>query len=748
MFLYSHLSLLDSQATKNISTSIFKRTKQLTLSKDKFSNFMDSSLLQTKDNQSSFYKLPKINFNHCDSQKDIKFTKNKFYEKIVLPYKTKYEFKNQNLQNKKRQEQFFISELNSINNNKEQDKDKTKEDKKIIFDKKDISKLKKILKFPMTDKNKLRKNFSFGNNFLFKQKKEKQIYFLIDSIFSDKTKNKNENDKKEEMKYDEQKIFGHKDEYLSYLRNELSLLHQKKKELNKKTNIVYEYDNRIYGKIKLELTSVNILVTNNNNSETICSIDIPFNMLCLFYLSHIKELTYIILGLFRNDKLLENDKSNLLEELKDIIVNQISFENDILKYINYIDEENRKSVFVEYLNRRNIKNRSNIKYNFLSLYTEKEAFKQIHFENCTYNNNEDCHISYNSKNSETLKILFDTNINIINFSSLSSKHNFNIKLTMPKIIIYFHKFKKEINHFINRELFVYLLINNFTNFNNFIVHYLFSLKEFRAGLMKALSYKDLFMKYPFFLNIINNETEKYNYNSLIHEKYHISNNRFEEYENSLNDNEYTFYVSDSDNFHLYKMKSYTLFVYSFDSFEDKNPKIFFFNFSFYHMKVLFYKSKYDNLIQFLQRLLIYNPHTKKIFLDYRFFSSFKYMNGEQIDRYFKESSLNIKENMKNIGNEIIQDNLVLRVVEPKFISVSVKKKKIGEENNNTEGLKKVGNVGRKLIGKLIENDIKDWGKILWENKSAIEPLKRKSRNSTFVGKKNFKVIFKKFLKID
>jgi hypothetical protein len=319
---------------------------------------------------------------------------------------------------------------------------------------------------------------------------------------------------------------------------------------------------------------------------------------------------------------------------------------------------------------------------------------------------------------------------------------------MPKIIIYFHKFKKEINHFINRELFVYLLINNFNNFNNFIVHYLFSLKEFRAGLMKALSYKDLFMKYPFFLNIINNETEKYNYNSLIHEKYHISNNRFEEYENSLNDNEYTFYVSDSDNFHLYKMKSYTLFVYSFDSFEDKNPKIFFFNFSFYHMKVLFYKSKYDNLIQFLQRLLIYNPHIKKIFLDYRFFSSFKYMNGEQIDRYFKESSLNIKENMKNIGNEIIQDNLVLRVVEPKFISVSVKKKKIGEENNNTEGLKKVGNVGRKLIGKLIENDIKDWGKILWENKSAIEPLKRKSRNSTFVGKKNFKVIFKKFLKID
>ena len=50
----------------------------------------------------------------------------------------------------------------------------------------------------------------------------------------------------------------------------------------------------------------------------------------------------------------------------------------------------------------------------------------------------------------------------------------------------------------------------------------------------------------------------------------------------------------------------------------------------------------------------------------------------------------------------------------------------------------------------IQNDIKDWGKILWESKDDIEPLrkKKKSRKSVFGGKRDFKAIFKKFLKID
>ena len=763
MILYNHFSLIHSRSTKNISTKILSKTKDLTLSREKYNSFIESSLISS--GKKIIHHLPKINLmRHSESQKSFEQKKENIMDNLIFPYRNKNPFTNKNLKNKKIQP-FFLSELKDDNDDKDKEKIKINQ-----FPRKNMVRLKKILKFPRTDKNLYKNKINLSK--IKTRNKEKQIYILMNSIFSEEKRIFEEDDKnikEEQIKYEEEKIFGFRDKYLSYLRNELSLIHKGEKELEKKYNISYEYKNRIYGKIKLELKSANILITNKENEETCCSIDIPFSMMCLFYLSHFKELTYIVLGLFSNENFLENDQNNLLSELKDIIMNQITYENDVVKYINNINEEDRKTIFDEYLNKRNLKNRSNIKYNFLSLYSKREAFKQIIFENCTYsinniianndddndnNNNNNSKISdnsYHSQSSETLKILFDTNINVINFSWISLKNNYNIKISMPKIVIYFPKFQREINHFINKELLIYLMINNFSNFNFFAVHYLFTLKKFRAGINKVLSYYDLYNIYPFYSNIINNDNDNYNTN-LIYQKYHISNIHFEEYENSLNDNEYNFYVSDDDKFHLYKMKSYTLFIYSMESLDDlKNPKIFFFNFSFNHMKVLFYKSKYDNLLQFLQRLLKYNPATKNITLDYKFFSSFKYMNCSQIDRYFKESSFKVEENTKNIDNEIIQNDLVLRVLEPKFISVSVDKKNNNEKNEEKklEGEKKVGNVGRKLIEKLIQNDIKDWGKILWENKDDIEPLKKKiKKKNIFEGKKDFKAIFKKFLKID
>ena len=55
----------------------------------------------------------------------------------------------------------------------------------------------------------------------------------------------------------------------------------------------------------------------------------------------------------------------------------------------------------------------------------------------------------------------------------------------------------------------------------------------------------------------------------------------------------------------------------------------------------------------------------------------------------------------------------------------------------------------KKVGRGISK-VKNLGKILWESKDDIEPLrkKKKSRKSVFGGKRDFKAIFKKFLKID
>lgn len=742
MYLYKSLSLLDAESAKNTartSTKILLRTKQLTLSRDKYHSFLNSHSRGNSSEKSIYeYPMMKPRMKHSESQKSINYIDNKrnnVFENVIFPYKIKKIIKNRHLNNKKL-EQFFISGLNNEISNKKIEINKNN----IESNKNSFFKLNKKFNFSKTSKNIFKRDFSFLRN-IKQTKKEKQIYLLIDSIFSEKKNNSKET----KINYDESEIFENKEKYLTYLKKELSLLHKGKKEIEKESNISYEYDNKIYGKIILELNSINILITNKETQKEICSINIPFNLICLFYLSHIKELAYIALGLFYKENFEEINTSLLSNELKEIIINHIYLENNNLKYKYNIDNEDKNTISDEYMRRRNLKNRDNIKSNFLSLSSKKESYKQIIFENCTFYDNININSKDNPNDSETNKIVFNSNINIINFSWISLNNNYNIKITMPKIIIKIPKFKKELNHFIPRELLAYLLMNKFENFNYILIHYLFALKKFRSGIYKALSYNHLNKLYPFFSSIINNES--YNSKNLLNENYHITNIRFEEFENSLNDNEYIFYVSDEDKFYLYKMKSYILYIYSLSSEGTKNSKIYFFNFSFYQMKILFYKSKYENLLLFIQKLLKYNSLTKKIIFDYNYFSSFKNMSTNQIDNYFKECSLNIKDNNKDNNNEIIENNFVIKLIEPKFISISLNKLSDNINNNNLSEEKKIGNVGKKLFEKLIKNDIKNWGKILWENKDEIDPHKNKKiKKIVFPGNKDFKTIFKKFTK--
>ena len=92
------------------------------------------------------------------------------------------------------------------------------------------------------------------------------------------------------MIYDENKIFGYKNKYLDYLKKELTSLINNEKQMNMNSNISYNYDNILYGKIIMELNSAKIEVINKVNDEICCKVDIPFNLLCLFYLSNVRQL--------------------------------------------------------------------------------------------------------------------------------------------------------------------------------------------------------------------------------------------------------------------------------------------------------------------------------------------------------------------------------------------------------------------------------------------------------------------------
>ena len=832
--IYKHFAVVNGQQTaKRITNKILARTKGLTLSSKKYHNYLENFSEESQEKlfeQKTEYNLPSIHSKKLKNYKTFyqprktatpKMTKNILTEfninnknNFKQRINSKKHLSNKTLQNKN--VNFFICDYDYVN----RDDLKTKLTKnRNIFNKdykfithSNYTNLHKKLKAPNStgknktkdnDQNNKRMNSAAGEE----KNSEKQIFCLLDSIFSE---NKKDDNLLDELSYKERDIFGYKSSYLNYLRKELTSL-KNEKEINMTSKFTHNYNNKIYGKIIMELNCVKIEIKNKINNRICYSIDIPFSMMSLFYLSTVKQIPYIILNLFKSDVLFKNEDSNIMEAFKDIVIKQITYKNNVLSFKNKFEDEGKNYILSDYINYRNLKYRTSVRYNLLSLNLKEDALNQIIFENCTFNSNSSNSVfslnyNYNvtkyNENIETNKCLFNSNINLINMPWITLDNNYNIKITMPKITIKLPNYSKQINHFIDKQLLVFLYKNNFKDWNFYISHYLFTLKKFRICINNILSYYTLFnlginrikfnkykindpetennKNYLFTNADESNETKSNKYKNIIYEKHYLSNLRFEQYNNSLNDNEYIFLVSDDENIQLYKLKSYVLYAYNCTDL--KHPKIYYFDFSFYQMKILFYKSKYENLGKFFQRLIKVNKDKKKIYLDYYYFTTFKSMNLEQIKQYFEDTNfienlnnlntdiassnnninvnissnsnkLSVNNNNENNAEQITVNDLIIKVMNPKFISVSIKK--IKNENNAIQKEiwdKNEREIGTELIENLVQNDIKNWGSILWQNKDHIEAFKtgkkdNKKKTSIFKGKKDFKDVFKKFLKI-
>lgn len=806
--IYKHYAFVNSNLSKSVTHEILAKTKNLTLSSQKYHKYLgymtensQPKLLELRN----YSKLPEINKqklkkNFKSFLKTTKTITPKMKLKILSDYningnpRKKITNKNSSKNTNNKNINFFICDFDYSNSeNNEKDKKNIGSLPKSHRNNCGYSKNKFLanhLKFInqrnmfKTSVNKIKNRVILNTEDNINQK---HIFCLLDSVFSEnkKKENKKDENKKEDKIYDENDIFGYKDIYLKFLKDELTSLTKNEKQICMNSQISYAYYNKIYGKIIMELNSIKIEVINKNTQIVRRNVFIPFSLLCLFYLSSMKQISYIILNIFKNDCFLKNEATqNMLEIFEEIIKKLISYKDNVLTFENKFENQGKNDILNDYLNYRNLKYRTSVRYNFLSL-NLKAATKQIVFEDSTFNANSQnsiFDINYNNnnaknynKNLESSKNLFESNISMFNLSWLTLNKNYNIRITMPQIVVKLPNYQKQINHFLDKQLLLYLYKSNFKDWNFYISHYLFTLKKFRSCINKILSYCTLYeIRKNNFMRNLNFNTNKTNSNqepnkenvinfksyternNIIYEKYNLSNINFEQYENSLNDNEYIFLVSDDEYIHLYKMKSYVLYAYTLTDL--KNPKIYFFDFSFYQMKILFYKSQYENLPQFLRKLIKVNKEKKKLYLDYYYFTTFRRMNEKQINDYFNEG--NYIENLENANNNNTNDNinklivkdLILKVVNPKFISVSIKKNKDSNDiGQQAIWEKKEGEIGENLIKKLVENDIKNWGNILWQNKHSIEVLKINKSNpkkfNFFKGKKDFKAVFKKFLKI-
>ena len=617
-----------------------------------------------------------------------------------------------------------------------------------------------------------------------KHDKKSEVFCLLDAIFYEKNKD-------EKFIYDEKKFMNHKNELYSYLETQLSSFIHRKKSISLLSKLSYNYINKIYGKINLQLNSIKIEILNNFSNCLVNSIIIPFDLLPLFYLTTTEQIGYILLYLIKEDFFsFKNIRQHKAFEI--LLTKEIIIKNKKLLFQFAMDENNEPDIMDGLMNNNLMrKNSNNIKFNILSLRNKNENKLQL-MNNSKINFDKFEHIK-NLEGKSIEKNLFENKITTLFFPWITSDHDYIIKISLPKIIVKFQNYNKQINNFIDKELLIFLYKNNFEKWNLYLSHYLFSLKNFRLSLNKMLSYYPKFLKYKTKPKIkkktitsdnsqINSNCDKnliYKNNKPVKKRLSVSNTNIllqskkiddvnilsvynQEFKPSLNDNEYNFLLSDDKFVHLYKLKSYILNVYYCNKIQ--KPKVYVFNFNFFQMKILFYKSKYSSLEKVLSRLL--KISNSKIILDYSYFDLFKSMNMKEVNNYFSENLTiynykitqikNIK-NIKNHNNSFEKNNEIsLKLCTPEFVHISLNKN--FETLINNGGWKRnEGKIKLKLIEKLVENDIDHWGKILSENKNDIESTNvsrkfttsRINRSGTLKEntKKMFKYMLQKILKI-
>ncbi len=136
----------------------------------------------------------------------------------------------------------------------------------------------------------------------------KDFFMLLNSIF------KQENHLC--LKYKEKEIFGHKEDYFEYINDELKKFHNKEKDIKAKYFFSNCIKTRGYGKLDLVFKSARFDIINEclKNNNVIKTVNIPFDLMCLIYLSNLKEIILIIFFIMNNIDL--NDNNVILSDEK------------------------------------------------------------------------------------------------------------------------------------------------------------------------------------------------------------------------------------------------------------------------------------------------------------------------------------------------------------------------------------------------------------------------------------------------
>ena len=676
------INSLYSEMVKNLKKrpyQVLRGTKTLALSSPKFHSFYKSSndSLQTKTfklpNETEYPKLIKSKYISLQKKINTFSFKSKNYvqkKPVIKPKSADPNGKNSYLAEKikkRKNVNFFVGES---------------------YYKRQYNFYSAHYRQQLSQVNNINNINSYDNNFqdfypLYSiknsEKRVKDFFMLLNSIFYDEDYYYND------LKYNEKDIFGHKDECLNYIKDELNYFIKKEKEFDMKTDLLQLFMTKKYGKIELFLKSARIEVVEENHikkeEEKLYTINIPFHLMSLIYLLNGEQINFFIIILLKKFKI---DIPRIDEE------ERIAFSDnqkkkiflDILKFIKfkdnniYFDLEHKdyERYYSQLKFLEKIKDITDIlKYNnFLSsFFKDHSKIKIIDNSNDNIYNNP----NYKKYN----KINFEANINRYTLYIISLQYKYKVHFHLPEIELTFNDYKKQINHFIDKELFLYLYQNNFMYWDYYILHFLFSYKNFRQFMSGILSITNRSAKILKNINYFLSkskpkiENDKSNYEEIKFvpntlDKFRLSD--LFSYGKTINNNSYEFIFLFSNGIHLslYRLKSYILYAFFLNI---NKPVIYEFNFNYQQMKILYYISLFEYLTVFFRRLLYVKNDS--IYLDYSYFDSFTNMTNKEIFSYFSDvHKMNEEKKLinfvENQNQQNILNSLCLRVCEP-FVEV-------------------------------------------------------------------------------
>ncbi len=485
------------------------------------------------------------------------------------------------------------------------------------------------------------------------------------------------------LKYEEDDIFNKEEVYKKFIEDKINYIKENKLE-NITTNLESSFEHLNGENITLKIFPLRIIFTplndkDNKYKENILSLPLSFQF--LFYYKGIQFFIKFLLATIK----FNNDYSNIYFNDNDFY--------DLIRNIN--DNSDNDTIISERPTQKKISLKNSESF-FHQKLIRKSRFKQMESDS-----NSEIKKTIDINSSERNIHSKNDFYNEYEFIWITPLINYNVRISIPYITFDSDFSNKTIMRYIDKELFLFLLKNNFLNWDFYIINYLFSIKLFRKFIEYHLSKRN--KKEIMFSSFETIEKNGINVFSLSQRKI---------FQYKKKDLYYCFFnTNETNQNNLYTIYSYIIKV----EYEQLNSnKNWVFKLNFDQMKFLNHVNKYESLEKFIPKMLISNFQKGELKMDFSVFQDF---SPNILNYHKKEADIEIYKN-----NDI---DYFANIIKGKFkkLNLQIEKPYIEKSEFNLKikhNIKEKKSFQYDFLRKLDELKLNEWPNFIMNNKKQWE----------------------------